>query len=117
MRYVAQIKRRQAHVNKVWQSYGLTEQPDRITEKERLELTRKYTEMGVFNELLTAREIQAYQFAGPLHVGKYKQPLVPRHHMISKEKPYLGVNNPIAVERLIDPETGKPYPKHEIEVS
>ena len=39
-------------VDSIWKQYGLTEVPEYITEKQRIELTKRYIEEGCFNEVL-----------------------------------------------------------------
>ena len=50
-KFRAQIDRRRAMVNTVWEHYGLEEEPAQITEMERRELTQRYMDEGVFNEV------------------------------------------------------------------
>ena len=54
-KFRAQIARRQAMVNTVWEHYGLEEEPAQITEMERRELTQRYINDGVFNEVLAIK--------------------------------------------------------------
>ena len=45
----------------IWKQYGLTQEPLKLSGKEKADLTRRYIEQGVFNEVLTPREMINYQ--------------------------------------------------------
>jgi len=113
-KFRAQVARRQAMVNTVWEHYGLTEEPGHITEMERRELTQRYINDGVFNEVLSPVELRNYQFARPFMNTMRGLQYMPRQYRNSETHPYKGVNTFIPLERMRDPKTGKLYKSQDI---
>jgi len=112
-RFKASLARKKAHIDSVWQDYGLEEEPARLTGAEKDALTKRYIEEGVFNEVMTPVEIRAYQTSFPLYFAVNKMRYVPRAYR-EGNIPYEGVKNPIPLERMKDPETGDFYPLADI---
>ena len=87
-----------------------------MTAKEKEELTKRYIEDGVFNEVMTQQEVMNYQRNNPIRTNFQAQRRVPRQYRNS-EMPYKGLMNPIPVHRMRDPETGKLYTKEDLKVT
>jgi len=113
LRFKASLARKKAHIDSVWQDYGLESEPARLTGAEKEALTKRYIEEGVFNEIMTPTEIRAYQTSFPLYFSVNKMRYVPRAYR-EGNIPYEGVKNPIPLERMKDPQTGHFYSHHEI---
>lgn len=119
-KFRAQVKRRQDMVKTVYEQYGLTEEPLRLTEMERRELTQRYIDQGVFNEVfiilkkflllifkniyfnlknkikvLSMKEIHNYQFGLQFRTTMQKMHEVPRQFRPSEKIPYNGTNKQI----------------------
>jgi len=113
-KFRAQVKRRQDMVKTVYEQYGINEEPLRLTEMERRELTQRYIDQGVFNEVLSMKEIHNYQFGLQFRTTMQKMHEAPRQFRPSERMPYEGVNNMIPLERMRDPSTGELYSAAEI---
>ena len=121
-KFRAQVKRRQDMVKTVYEQYGLSEEPLRLTEMERRELTQRYIDQGVFNEVfilfkkyliiifklknkikvLSMKEIHNYQFGLQFRTTMQKMHEVPRQFRPSEKIPYNGTDKLIIFLNLLN---------------
>merc|ERR1711937_345390 len=101
-RYEKQISRQKSYVDNVWRGYGLKSAPPPLSIEQKEKLIEKYVEQGVFNEPLSAREIHAHSVGSPTRVDFWQ-----KNKRRMYRKAYKGIQNPIPLDRMINPLTGE----------
>merc|ERR1712130_8862 len=105
-RFQKSVARKKHFVDNVWRQYGLKEAPPKLTAEKKEQLIKKYVEQGVFNAPLSTNEVCHYTVVNPSGYGaSWYAKSYPR---MWRPK-YQGVQNPIPIERMINPRTGKRF--------
>ena len=96
----------------IWRQSGLKQAPPPLSIQEKEELIEKYREQGVFNDVLSLREVHQYAHENVANGSWWlkHRPKVWRNN-------YKGLQNPIPIERMINPLTGKKFKHKAIRVS